>query len=62
MTWSWRSNSNPKRSGRSRLAAGLVRVTKKGRRLSAVERREIEARLRAEGRLGGTENAVGTRT
>jgi hypothetical protein len=41
-----------KRSGRSRLAAGLVRVTKPGRRLNDQERREIEARLRAEGRLG----------
>jgi hypothetical protein len=51
MTWSWRSNSSSKRSGRSRLAAGLVRVTKKGRRLNAQERRQIETRLRAEGRL-----------
>ena len=41
-----------KRSGRDRLAAGLVRVTKRGRRLNDQERRQIEARLRAEGRLG----------
>jgi hypothetical protein len=44
-----------KRSGRSRLAAGLVRVTKRGRRLNDQERREIEARLRAEGRLQSQE-------
>jgi len=58
MTWSWRSNSNPKRSGRSRLAAGLVRVTKKGRRLNDQERREIEARLRAEGRLQSQDRRI----
>jgi hypothetical protein len=51
MTWPWRSNSNPKRSGRSRLAAGLVRVTKKGRRLNDAERRAHEQRLRDAGLL-----------
>jgi hypothetical protein len=58
MSWSWRSNSNPKRTGRSRLAAGLVRVTKKGRRLNDQERREIEARLRAEGRLQSQDRRI----
>jgi hypothetical protein len=51
MSWSWRSNSNPKRSGRSRLAAGFVRVTKKGRRLNADERAAHEQRLRDAGLL-----------
>jgi hypothetical protein len=66
MTWSWRSNSSSKRSGRSRLAAGLVRVTKKGRRLNADECAEVEEQLRRDGVLPpamskkGDQNALGT--
>jgi hypothetical protein len=51
MSWTWRTNSSPKHGGRSRLAAGFVRVTKKGRRLNAAERAEVEKRLRSEGVL-----------
>jgi hypothetical protein len=51
VSWSWRSNSNPKRTGRNRLAAGLVRVTKPGRKLTAAEIRAHEQRLRNEGIL-----------
>jgi hypothetical protein len=47
-----------KRAGRDRLAAGLVRVTKRGRRLNDQERREIEARLRAEGRLQSQDRRI----
>jgi hypothetical protein len=67
MTWSWRSNSSSKRIGRSRLAAGLVRITKKGRRLNADERVVHEQRLRRDGILpptqlkkGDPNNALGT--
>jgi hypothetical protein len=51
MSWSWRSNSNPKRTGRSRLAAGLVRVTKKGRRLNDQERRAVVDQMIRDGKL-----------
>jgi hypothetical protein len=40
------------RGGGSRLAAGLVRVTKRGRRLTDQERAEAVKQMRAEGRLG----------
>jgi hypothetical protein len=40
-----------KRAGRNRLTNGRVRITKSARKLNDQERREIEARLRAEGRL-----------
>jgi hypothetical protein len=41
-----------KRSGRRRLAAGLVRVTKRGRRLTDQERAEVVKQMHREGRLG----------
>jgi hypothetical protein len=47
-----------KRSGRDRLAAGLVRVTKRGRRLNDQERREIEAQMRREGRLQSQDRRI----
>jgi hypothetical protein len=48
----WRASSM-RRIGRTRLITGRGRANtnKPGRRLNDVERREIEARLRAEGRL-----------
>jgi hypothetical protein len=60
MSWPWRFNSSPKHGGQRRrlAAAGLVRVTKKGRRLNDQERREIEARLRAEGRLQSQDRRI----
>jgi hypothetical protein len=46
----------PSRAGRpTRLR---VRVTKPGRRLNDRERREIEARLRAEGRLQSQDRRI----
>jgi hypothetical protein len=51
MSWPWRFNSNPKRGGRSRLAAGLRRITKPGRKLTAAEIRAHEQRLRRDGIL-----------
>jgi hypothetical protein len=59
----WKSNFSPKRKGRPRLNSnGLRRITKSGRRLNDQERREIEAQMRREGRLGGTKNAVGRKS
>jgi hypothetical protein len=49
----WKTDFNPKRKGRPRLATnGLRRITKPGRKLPAAEIRLHEQRLRAEGRLG----------
>jgi hypothetical protein len=43
-----------KRTGRCRLAAGLVRVTRPARKLSAAERAVVEERLRNDGILPRT--------
>ena len=40
-----------KRTGRCRLAAGLVRVTRPVRKLNAAERAEVEQRLRREDKI-----------
>jgi hypothetical protein len=47
-----------KRSGRSRLVTGRQPNTKPGRRLNDKERREIEVRLRAEGRLQSQDRRI----
>jgi hypothetical protein len=43
---------------RNRLTNGLRRITKPGRRLTDQERREVEARLRAEGRLQSQDRRI----
>jgi hypothetical protein len=60
MSWNWRrTNSSPKHGGqRRRLAAGLVRVTKKGRRLNDRERAAVEERLRNDGILPRTNERI----
>jgi hypothetical protein len=60
----WRSSSS-RHVGRTRFVIGRAPTRKPGRRLNDIERREIETRLRAEGRLQqekGSNNAMGTRT
>jgi hypothetical protein len=52
MSWTWRRTTSPKHGGqRRRLAAGLVRVTKKGRRLDDQERRAVIDQMIREGKL-----------
>jgi hypothetical protein len=53
VSWTWRrTNSSPKHGGqRRRLAAGLVRVTKKGRRLNDQERRAVVDQMIRDGKL-----------
>ena len=45
------SRASPKPRGRSKLATGRARVTRKARKLTAAEIHVHEQRLRAEGRL-----------
>ena len=46
-----RTSVRERATRRNRLTNGRVRVTKPARKLNDQERREIEARLRAEGRI-----------
>jgi hypothetical protein len=58
MSWSWRSNSSSKRTGRRRLATGLRRITRPARKLTAAERAAVEERLRNDGILPRTNERI----